>query len=35
LNVEVGFAEKRPADPDFRSELDAEIARLEAFLSLK
>jgi uncharacterized protein YcaQ len=35
LNVEVGFAGKRPADSDFRSQLDAEIARLEAFLGLK
>lgn len=35
LKVEVGFADKRPMDPDFRSELDAEIARLENFLSLK
>ena len=35
LNVEVGFAGKRPTDSDFRSELDAEIARLETFLSLK
>jgi uncharacterized protein YcaQ len=34
LNVDVGFVEKRPEDSDFPSELDAEIARLESFLSL-
>jgi len=32
LSVEVGFAGKRPKDADFRSELEAEIARLERFL---
>ena len=32
LNVEVAFAGKRPKDSDFRSELDAEIGRLETFL---
>jgi uncharacterized protein YcaQ len=35
LNVEVGFVEKRPRDAVFRSELRAEIQRLETFLSLK
>jgi len=35
LNVEVGFVEKRPRDADFRPELDAEIGRLETFLSLR
>jgi hypothetical protein len=35
LNVEVGFVEKRPGDAAFRSELEAEIERLEIFLSLK
>jgi uncharacterized protein len=33
LNVELGFADTRPGDRAFRCELDAEIARLEAFLS--
>jgi uncharacterized protein len=33
LHVELGFAERRPRDRLFRSELDAEIARLEAFLA--
>jgi len=35
LNVQFGFVEKRPADHDFRTEADAEIARLEAFFDLK
>jgi uncharacterized protein len=35
LTVEVGFVGKRPADADFGRELEAEIARLETFLSLK
>ena len=34
LNVEVGFVETHPKDPDFQSELDAEIIRLKTFLSL-
>jgi uncharacterized protein YcaQ len=34
LNVEVGFAGKRPDDSDFREELDREIDRLTAFLGL-
>jgi uncharacterized protein YcaQ len=34
LDVELGFVEKRPDDGEFRSELDAEIARMEAFLGL-
>jgi uncharacterized protein YcaQ len=34
LKVEVGFAGKRPNDSDFRTELDAEIDRLRAFLFL-
>jgi uncharacterized protein YcaQ len=34
LNVDVGFAGKRPTGSEFQSELDAEIARLETFLSL-
>jgi uncharacterized protein len=32
LNVQVGFVEKRPSDPQFQSELDAEISRLQTFL---
>jgi uncharacterized protein YcaQ len=32
LNVQVGFVEKRPADPVFQAELDAEISRLKTFL---
>jgi hypothetical protein len=34
LRVELGFAGKRPRERAFRQELDAEIARLEAFLGL-
>jgi hypothetical protein len=34
LNVEVGFVSKRPNDADFRSEMDAEIGRLQTFLGL-
>jgi len=34
LNVEVGFAGKRPNDSDFRSEMEAEIDRLRTFLGL-
>jgi uncharacterized protein YcaQ len=34
LNVEVGFAGKRPSERAFQSELDAEIERLETFLNL-
>jgi hypothetical protein len=34
LNVELGFVQKRPRGAAFRSELEAEIARLEAFLNL-
>lgn len=32
LTVQVGFVNGRPTDAEFRSELDAEIARLETFL---
>jgi uncharacterized protein YcaQ len=32
LDVKVGFVNKQPRDPDFRRELDAEIARLAEFL---
>jgi hypothetical protein len=32
LDVELGFVDRRPRDPAFRREADAEIARLEAFL---
>jgi uncharacterized protein YcaQ len=32
LDVQVGFVRGRPRDREFRRELDAEIARLEAFL---
>lgn len=35
LNVEAGFVEKRPREKVFDLELDAEIRRMEAFLSLK
>jgi uncharacterized protein YcaQ len=35
LNVDIGYAMKRPEDRDFRPELDAEVARLETFLSLR
>jgi uncharacterized protein YcaQ len=34
LNVELGFVEKAPRERAFRSEVDAEIARMEAFLGL-
>jgi uncharacterized protein YcaQ len=34
LNVEVGFAGKRPSDSDFRAELEAETDRLRTFLGL-
>jgi uncharacterized protein YcaQ len=34
LNVDIGFVEKRPADKDFRPELEAEIERMQAFLNL-
>jgi uncharacterized protein YcaQ len=34
LNVDVGFVGNRPRDAEFRSELDAEIGRLESFLNL-
>jgi uncharacterized protein YcaQ len=34
LNVELGFVEKAPRERAFRSEVDAEIARLETFLEL-
>ena len=33
FDVNVGFVNKRPRDPEFRRELDAEIARLTDFLS--
>jgi len=32
LDCRVGFVEARPRDPTFTRELDAEVARLEAFL---
>ncbi len=32
VNVEIGFVGKRPADREFKQELEAEIARLEIFL---
>jgi uncharacterized protein YcaQ len=35
LYVELGFVNKRPRDPVFGSELEAEIGRMEAFLELK
>jgi uncharacterized protein len=35
LAVEIGFAGKRPVGREFKQELEAEIARLEAFLELK
>ncbi len=35
LAVKVGFVEKRPADREFKQELEAEIARLETFLDRK
>ena len=35
LNVEVGFVKKRPRESDFELELEAEIDRLETFLSVK
>ncbi|HEY2252228.1 MAG TPA: crosslink repair DNA glycosylase YcaQ family protein [Planctomycetaceae bacterium] len=34
LNVDVGYVNKRPRGPVFRSELDAEMARMKAFLSV-
>jgi len=34
LNIEVGFVNRRPKEADFQTELDAEIARLAAFLGL-
>jgi uncharacterized protein YcaQ len=33
LDVELGFVEKHPAEAEFRSELDREVARLEMFLA--
>lgn len=33
VNVQFGFVSKRPRDPEFRRELDAEVARLETFLT--
>jgi uncharacterized protein YcaQ len=33
VSVKLGFVEKRPTERDFNAELDAEIARLEAFLN--
>ena len=33
LDVSVGFVNKRPRGPEFRRELDAEIARLAEFLA--
>jgi uncharacterized protein YcaQ len=33
LDVDTGFVGKKPRGPDFRRELDAEIARLEVFLA--
>jgi uncharacterized protein len=35
LNVEVGFVADRPRDRDFKSELEAEIARMQTFLDVK
>ena len=35
LDVQLGFVGNLPRDRDFRTEVDAEIARLEAFLDLK
>jgi uncharacterized protein YcaQ len=35
VSVEIGFVGKRPADREFRQELEAEIARLETFLDRK
>lgn len=35
LDVQLGFVGNPPRDRDFRTEVDAEIARLEAFLDLK
>lgn len=35
LSVQFGFVGKRPEDLEFRRELDAEVARLEAFLKLE
>jgi hypothetical protein len=35
LNVELGFVERRPREKLFDLELDAEIARMKAFLDLK
>jgi uncharacterized protein YcaQ len=35
LNVKFGFVGKAPTDHDFRTEADAEIARLETFLDLR
>jgi uncharacterized protein YcaQ len=34
LNVTVGFVRKRPDDPEFTSELEAEIGRLKTFLGM-
>lgn len=34
LRVDVGFHRKRPRDAEFRRELDAEITRMETFLSV-
>jgi hypothetical protein len=34
LDVDTGYVAKQPRTPEFRRELDAEIARLEQFLQL-
>ena len=34
LNVDVGFVKRRPRDPEFSRELDAEIGRLKNFLHI-
>ena len=35
LSVEMGFIGKRPSDREFRVEMEAEVARLAAFLKVR
>jgi uncharacterized protein len=35
LKVELGFVQDRPREPDFKSELEAEIARMQTFLNVE
>jgi hypothetical protein len=35
LKVDLGFAGKRPADREFKVQVESEIAQLQSFLDLK